>query len=59
MPLYKFGLEERCPLDASEWHRDDVAALEAAAQVTVDLVRNRNTEEPAPMVLTFRMNARA
>jgi hypothetical protein len=58
MPLYKFGLDERCPLnDATEWHRDDVAALQAAARVTADLVRNRNSQEPVPLILTFRIKA--
>lgn len=56
MPLYKFGLDERGPLDdTGEWHRDDVAALEAAAQFTADLVRNRHSQEPVPLVLTFRV----
>jgi hypothetical protein len=60
MPLYKFGLEERCPLDdAAEWHVDDVAAMEAAAQFTADLVRNRDGKEPVPLVLTFRVKAHA
>jgi hypothetical protein len=60
MPLYKFGLDERRPLDdATEWYCDDVAALEAAARFTADLVRNRHTEEPIPLVLTFRVKAHA
>jgi hypothetical protein len=60
MPLYKFGLDERCPLDdAAEWHRDDVAALQAAAQFTADLVRNRDSQEPVALVLTFRVKDHA
>jgi hypothetical protein len=60
MPLYKFGYDERRPLDdATEWHPDDVAALEAAAQFTADLVRNRDRQEPVPLVFTFRVKAHA
>jgi hypothetical protein len=61
MPLYKFGLDERCTLDnAAEWHADDVAALQAAPQFTADLVRNRDDrQESIPMVLTFRVKAHA
>jgi hypothetical protein len=60
MPLYKFGLDERWPLDdATEWHRDDVAALKAAAQFTADFIRNRDSQEPVPLVLIFRVKTHA
>jgi hypothetical protein len=38
--------------------RDDLAALKAAAQLTADIARNRNTEQPVLLILAFRVNER-
>lgn len=59
MPLYRFGLnEENQSADQKlEWHPNDVAALEAAAQSTAASARDRGEGKPVPMILAFRMKA--
>jgi hypothetical protein len=36
------------------WHPNDVAALEAAASVTIELARRRG-RRPVPLVMAFRV----
>ncbi|WP_068021061.1 hypothetical protein [Rhodoplanes sp. Z2-YC6860] len=60
MPLYRFGINELVLTDEpAEWHPDDVAAMQAAANVTAELVRNRGSGEPTPLVMAFRVKVDA
>lgn len=54
MPRYRFGLaEQNIPNDEpAQWHPDDVAAMQAAADITAELVRNCAEEL---LVLAFRV----
>jgi hypothetical protein len=56
MRLYRFGFDERDLLDDTiEWHRDDVAAMAAAAQLSADMFRTRDRRELISLVLCFRV----
>ena len=58
MRLYRFGFDERDLLDDTiEWHRDDVAAMAAAAQSSADMFRTRDRRELISLVLCFRVKA--
>ena len=59
MPLYRFGLNEQVLTEPAEWHKNDVTAMQAAAKVTAELLRNRGTEQPLALVLAFRVKGDA